>query len=483
MPTAKYTLAQKRAYAKRKAAERARGSTRPVNTWTGRGAYKGPYKGFSQDLGRFIGTAIGKRFGAGAPLGAVGGYLGSKFSNLTGFGAYHVSKNTLLAPQNARIRNVGPHGDQVIIRHREYLTDVTGSVAFTKQLELDLNPGLSAFPWLSGVANNYQIWSPSGIIFEYVPMSGAAISGSSAALGTVIMATQHDSLEREFEDKQEMLNHNFAVSVAPCSGAILPIECDPRFIQASRLYVRDSDPPDQADKRLSDLGRVTIATSDFPSDDTLAGSLYVTYEIALSLPKLTHSLGELVKTAHYQLNNADAMNPYGTTQTKTHDSIGLSFPSSSQMDLPSNNMNGRWLVAFSWIGTSTADVGVPDITANNIQSIQMFDGNTTSFVRTTLSGGNAATRCIGYYAFKIVDPSKPSWIDLSTFGTLPASVTSADVMITQIDDDHRPTVETASVETRLSELELSRQAARAGPPPCVTDRVPSTPRSRPGVSP
>lgn len=429
----KYTAAQRAAYGRRMAASRQRGSIR------GKGSYWSDFKqhvpkGTFAALGSALGTGAGGRFGLSAPGGQVGSYLGSRFADLVGFGAYNVSKNSILAPQNVRIRNEGKHGDEIVVRHREYIGDIESSQTFTKAYELDLNPGLAAFPWMSGVANNFQVWQPNGIIFEYVPMSGTAITGTNAQLGSVIMATQHDSLEKEFEDKTEMLNHNFAVSVCPCANAILPIECDPKFIQAQRLYVRDTEPPSTADKRLSDLGRVTIATSDCQDSGSLLGSLYVTYEIKLMLPKLTHATGALVKTAHYDLLSTSAANTLGTSRTKLHDSIGLTFDTSNSFIIPKNTQ-GKFLLSVDWAGTSTAAVSVDNFTVANLTSLTLFDSQTVSYKRTTNTGGNQTTLAQAVYAFEVTDPSKDSSLTWSPFGTLPASIAESTFVLTQIDDD------------------------------------------------
>lgn len=428
MPVKKktYTDAQKRAYARRMAQKR--------GTIKG----KGFYKGFSKQVGSLFGGGVGSVYGAPLLGSAVGSYLGQKFADYTGFGAYHVYKNTIIAPQNVRIRNQGKHGDEIVVRHREYIGDIESSETFTKAYELDMNPGLATFPWLSGVANNFQVWQPNGIIFEYIPMSGTAVTGTSATLGSIIMATQHDSLEKEFEDKTEMLNHNFAVSVAPAAKAILPIECDPKFIQAPRLYVRDTEPPATADKRLSDLGRVTIATSDCPDTGSLLGSLFVTYEIKLMLPKLTHATGSLVKSARYQCSTGcDTNNNFGTARTQGHDSIGLTFNSNNQFTIPKNINAGKWCLFMFWQGASTVNVTAPTIaTQTNMTGLQLLGGGSpAAYLRTNLSGGNADDQAYAYFLFDIDDSSKDAVFGLNTGFTLPTGITSMDLVLTQVDDD------------------------------------------------
>lgn len=436
MPAKKtnYTAAERAAYGRKMA--RSRGTIK------GRGSYWGDVKravpkGSSSALAALLGGALGTPFGLSAPGATIGGVLGQKFADYTGFGAYHTSKNSILAPQNARIRNNGPHNDSVIVRHREYLGDVLSSTTFVKRFNLDLNPGLTQFPWVSGVANNYQIFRMHGCLFEYQPMSGTAISGTNATLGQVLMSSSHNAFETQ-ESKQEMLNSNFSVSVAPSGKAILPIECDPKIIQNDSWYVRDGPSPEGADKRLSTPCVVNVATSDCPDTGSILGQLFVTYEFEFSMPKLGFSTGDLIHSTYITADGtASITNPFGTTARVVHsDSIGVTFPTTDSITLPPNS-DGKYLMCIQWVGNTTVDVKGPDVlTTDNITYVKVFQKGTGWTRRTYLSAGNAAAEVYYTLAFRATDSSKECTIQLDNLtGPLPAVNTETTILITQLDDD------------------------------------------------
>jgi hypothetical protein len=71
----------------------------------------------------------------------------------------------------------------VLIRHREYLGEISGSISYDVKRSFEINPGNpDTFPWLSGVAARFQEYRIRGLVFHYIPSSGNAVSGTSAAL-------------------------------------------------------------------------------------------------------------------------------------------------------------------------------------------------------------------------------------------------------------------------------------------------------------
>lgn len=208
---------------------------------------------------------------------------------LTGFGDYQVNSNSLLAAATE-----GKNGYTVpimsnskvgtIIRHREYIQDVPGSVAFSLT-SFSINPGLdTTFPWASPVSNCYSNYRMRGMMFEFVSLATdyAAVQG----LGYVVMATQYNSLLPIFVDKKTMENSEYANSTKPSVNMCHPVECAPGELSISELYVRSGVPPTNADLRLYDLGTFSIATGGQSGSATI-GELWVTYEMELYFPILS----------------------------------------------------------------------------------------------------------------------------------------------------------------------------------------------------
>jgi hypothetical protein len=138
----------------------------------------------------------------------LGGLAGKALGSIFGSGAYAIKGNTLhtnSVPQFALTKN----GNE--FAHREFVMDifsggnlVSGATTFNLQ-QFIINPASDTlFPWIQQIAENFEMYELLGLIFEYVPASGDAVSSTNAALGTVIFATQYNSLDAPFTTKRQM---------------------------------------------------------------------------------------------------------------------------------------------------------------------------------------------------------------------------------------------------------------------------------------
>jgi len=185
----------------------------------------------------------------------------------------------------------------VVVEHREYIQDITSSVPFIPE-NFPLNPGLQqTFPWLSQIADNFEEWVPEGILFEYKTTSSNTVvntTNSNPGLGTVIIATQYNSLNNQFGNKQQMENYQDAVSVDPSRSVIHPIECAKPQTPVQPMYVRTGN-LDQTkgpnDLRFYDLGVTTVATVGQQTNNFVIGELWITYRIRFLKPRLQTGVG------------------------------------------------------------------------------------------------------------------------------------------------------------------------------------------------
>jgi membrane-bound metal-dependent hydrolase YbcI (DUF457 family) len=142
--------------------------------------------------------------------GSAGHGLGAALSKWLGYGDYTVAKNSIVQRSSASIPVMHSANQSVVIRHREFVTSIQGSTAFTVQNQLVLNPGiLETFPWLSGIADRFQEYKVLGLVYHYVPTSGT-FNGSSAALGSVMFQTTYRATDTAPTSKAEMLNEYWA---------------------------------------------------------------------------------------------------------------------------------------------------------------------------------------------------------------------------------------------------------------------------------
>lgn len=392
-----------------------------------------------------IGGGIGSLFGpAGSAIGSLLGHGASSLVKLvSGFGDYSVNQNSLLpgALEPPIIRNdmrKGSHG--IVVRHREYIMDITSTTAFTP-ISLDINAGLpETFPWLSQIASSFEEYCIHGMLFEFKSMSSDAVLSSAAnsALGTVIMATQYNVLNPPFADKRTMENYEFSNSAKPSESFIHPIECKASETPYRCYYVRTGAIPTGSDQRLYDLGAFTIATQGMQSSTGTIGELWVTFEIEFLKPKLISDFGGLTLTDHYQLAAVDNTHPLGSISVGipvspvAGSSLGTQLQagggSTYYVVWPATVSTGNFLVSYSVTGTTAAIV--PPMVSNhsNCAFAAYWSGDTAASVMVP----SGATSSVYITNFIVVLSGPSASIQFGAAGTLPSAITTGDLWITQI---------------------------------------------------
>lgn len=339
MPRTKPTKRTKRAKKSKRVVGHSRGA---VPTVKGRGGYTSALKN--------IGGGVGALFGpAGAMIGAGAGEL---LGTLFGRGAYKLNRNSLVMGNN------GPpvFGDgSITLTHREFITDITGSTAFSNYA-FRINPGSSiTFPWLSTIALNFQSYEFLGLIFEYKATSATAVNSTNTALGTVVMATNYDADAPAFLSKQQMEAYEFATSTAPMANAIHPVECSPVNMPLKTLYIQS---PNQttSDRRFMDLGEFNIATAGMQAASTI-GELWVSYHVKLSKPALPslNGLNDDMWTGNTTTGTSGG--PFSNIVNTQYGGMNAFVPSSSVNSL-CITQPGYYQLTLQFISTGTDFTGV-----------------------------------------------------------------------------------------------------------------------------
>jgi hypothetical protein len=170
---------------------------------------------------------------------------------------------------------------------------------------LNINPGLQeTFPWLSRVANNYQQYSIRGMVYQYVPTSGSAVSSTNNALGSVMLQTSYRSTDDAPTSKIELLNEYWSSEAVPNEPFCHPIECDPKENPFQIHYVRGHALPSDENQLMYDVGKTFLCVSGQQADDIVLGDLWVTYEIELKKPIISSDV--TVDNAYYTLYDNSA---------------------------------------------------------------------------------------------------------------------------------------------------------------------------------
>lgn len=234
------------------------------------------------------GAQMGAKYG---PLGALAGKgLGAGLAAVTGYGNYTVRSNSLSKVSTSvdMIPQFVKNDHSIRVTHREFIKDLVvpnDPSTFSIQSFL-INPAnKDLFPWLATMAKQYSQYKIHGMVFAYKTMSSDITAGGS--LGTVVLATNYNSIDRAFVNKIEMENSEFAVSTKPSMSLVHAIECDPKYSGLDVLYVRDPsyETTDTNDKRFYDYGRFQIATTGLPGvTGTVMGEMWVSYDIEFMKP-------------------------------------------------------------------------------------------------------------------------------------------------------------------------------------------------------
>lgn len=391
-------------------------------------------------------TTPGYISAAGSMLGGmihpVAGFLGGKLGHLveqvTGFGDYKVTNNSILRggmspPQIVNSVNKG----EVIIRHREYIGDVRATTDFTVQSFL-INPGLSnTFPWLAQIAPSYEQYKLRGMLFEFNSTSSDALlsSATSTALGTVIMMTDYDVADNPPTTKRQMLNSEWSSSSKPSCTFIHPIECKRSLSAQNVLYTRNTlAVPPGFDQRLYDFGRFNIATEGMQAAGGVLGELWVTYEIALMKQQLSFA----GLTDHFQMTTITNARPLGTVIPNggaDGDTLGGQISGDAlSYGFPQNVGNGIYQWTYSMVGSvATPSLMSPTFSYINGNAPLLLSGNLNRFG----SPADASTTS-RYIAYGFIEVTKQNaFIVFSNTGILPSGTTSGDFWVTRVADSIR----------------------------------------------
>lgn len=379
----------------------------PGQVVTGSGKYG--LRNAGQDIGRGVGHVLERIFGSGD---------------------YAIQANSIMGgvynPPELHNRS----DRTVCLRHREYICDINASTAFTLQ-SFPINPGMTAtFPWLSQVAEAFEEYRFTGIVFEFKTLSADYTTASSAALGYIIMSTQYNVLNPPFTDKITMENYEFSNSAKPSETFLHPVECKRSLNPVSELFVRTGNVT-SGDLRLYDHGNFQIATGGNTGSGVL-GELWCTFEVELYKPKLVTVVGSQYRTDHYislpgNINNAA---PIGIPILQANSSLGTTITNSNRtVNFPSSVANGNFLVVYTVFGTSTALSG-PAFTYVNCTYRNVWLNDTAA---QTWNTGSTSDK---YIFAQVIDITAPNAsFTIGAAGTLPSSPTGMDLWITQIDGD------------------------------------------------
>lgn len=378
---------------------------------------------------KITGSGAYKFSSAGADIGRG---LGYGLDYILGNGDYEIRANSLMGGVYDPPELHNRYDRVTCVKHREYIGDITASSAFTLQ-SFPVNPGLfSTFPWVSQVAQAFEEYRITGLVFEYKTLSADYTTADSAALGYVVMASQYNVLNPDFTDKKQMENYEFSNDGKPSKSFLHPVECKRSLNPVSELYVR-TGAITTGDLRLYDHCKFQIATGG-NNGSGIIGELWATFEIEFYKPKLLDSDGQLQFTDHYFSLAANVNNsaPFGIPILKANSNLGTTITgaNNNQIIFPAGSLGNQYMITWQVTGSSTAVIN-PLVTLSNANLVQAWKNSTATVV--TNSG---STSSVLMYQFIIeIANELAADVTFATGGTLPTSPTSMDLYITQVNED------------------------------------------------
>lgn len=266
------------------------------------------------------------------------------------------------------------------ISHKEYVRDVYANPMLTatipedfQNMGLELNPGLEAtFPWLSQVAQNFEEYTFSQLIFTY-RSTIADVNSSNGQVGTVIMTTNYNANEPIFSNKSQMMGYAHSSSQKTVDHMLHGVECDPTKLSGDTgKYVRSQGLDPNQDIKTYDWGKFQLAIANTPAAlaDNTIGELWVSYTVHLRKPKYFTKEGYGISKDIFLSNNTNLGSVYdASTQgimrngllTGIHNSIGCRL---EEIQNTTTDQNGNYV----WgAGYGTIKITFPAHYAGNLQ--------------------------------------------------------------------------------------------------------------------
>jgi len=256
----------------------------------------------------------------------------------------------------------------VTIRHREYVADVAGNTTFGVT-SFTVQPGLAAsFPWLSGIANNFEKYRVKSMSLQYINVA------ATDERGRITLAFDRDPLDSDPETKADLFSYKGASEGSVWTGTTLSVPAGPDLFTRNGTVIG-------SDLKTYDYGKFLVGVSN-TSDTAVVGELFINYEIELTIPQPTccpalyivGDTSDLSKTA-----------PFGTSPTITG-----SCPVTATGAVLTFHAPGEYCVNIMVSGTApgTIDYATGTVTFPTNAKFRVTDGTPT-----TRSSATTLVRC------------------------------------------------------------------------------------------
>lgn len=238
------------------------------------------------------------------------------------------------------------------VRHREYLTDIPGSSAWTLY-PFQINPGLSVFTWLNSLANLYESYLFNSLSFEFDSTS------STAERGSVMLAIDYDAADSPPGSKQELMAMEGAVRSAPWESSTYKATSADLHKFGVQRYVRSAALASNLDIKTYDVGTFYCAVQG-TSAVTSVGELYIVYDVTFYTPQSSQAL---ISGYSARANFVSALGsaPFGSAPLVYTGGLPLRYRDGNSLWI---DKIGSYIITFESTGTGIDNIDLVTCTIN-----------------------------------------------------------------------------------------------------------------------
>lgn len=275
------------------------------------------------------------------------------------------------AVKSAKPRLESSVGGDMRVRHREYVRDVAGSVAFGVT-SIPVNPGMRPlFPWLAMIAMRFESYRFNSLRFFLNTLA------PTSATGSVILAVDYDAADAAPSSKLQAMAYRSSVRGAPWQD----LEWQGLGEDLHKLksnYVRIAALPANLDIKTYDIANLHIITQG-QAGTTAVSELYVEYDVTLMTPQIeSDDTGSLSMFGNTGLSTTAC---FGTDCViDPQSTISASVSAAGDILTFNQDFSGIWV--FRAVGTVLATASTVGSTATVTDKVNSVGTNLSTFMAT-----------------------------------------------------------------------------------------------------
>jgi hypothetical protein len=293
--------------------------------------------------------------------------------------------------------------DSCRVVHREFIANITGSVAYTLSQSLPVNPGLATtFPWLSVIAQAWEEYRFNKLKFCFYTRTGSNTPGS------VLMSPDYDASDAAPSSEQVQSSYDETVEDAPWKDICCTLKKQLMSGPMKRHYIRNAALAANQDIKMYDIANFFVGTVDGTAVSW--GKLWVEYDVEFYIPQLPPT--GAVSLAGGKISSGGTKsnaNPLGDAPTADPQIVGFTVGTNSIITFQTpgtyvvdwNMINGDGaLTALTFtpgaggalIVAETAVFNAGATSGNHVATFTMNAGSTLALTSTDTTGAAQTSR-------------------------------------------------------------------------------------------